>query len=215
MIDIVKISKERYTTKYYDATKEVTEDELNQLIEVLRNSPSSVNAQPWHFIIVNNKTSKQKIISAIADFNYARINDSSYTIVFCIKTAIKDDYLKHLLEKEAADGRFPNAEVQQAQDSGRRHFVGLNNQTEEQLFNWERSQLYIALGQFLFAAKAIDIDSTAIEGFDHQKLDELLNLKEKGLKSAVLATIGFASKEDSNATRPKSRLSKDELFTFL
>lgn len=215
MINIVEISKKRYTTKHYDETREVTTDELEQLLEVLRNAPSSVNAQPWHFIVINNKTSKAKIMPAIYDFNYARFEGSSYSIIFCIKTALTDEYLTQVLQKESKDGRFPNAETERMQDAGRRHFVGLNSQTTAKLYDWEGRQAYIALGQLLFAAKAINIDSTAVEGFDNQKLDEILNLKEQGLKSIVIATIGFASQNDSNAYRPKSRIAKEDLFTFL
>lgn len=217
MIDVVEISKERYTTKHYDKTKQVTEDQLNQLLEVIRNAPSSVNVQPWHFIVVNNQTSSSKILPAVFDFNHARIVDSSYTIIFCIKEELSDAYLKHVLDKEREDGRFgnANAEIEQAQDTGRRYFVSSNSQTEAQLFDWESRQLYIALGQFLFAAKAIGIDSTPIEGFDPKVMDSLLNLPEQGFKSVVLASIGFGAKNDSNAARPKSRLSKEELFTFI
>lgn len=215
MLNIVEISKRRYTTKHYDNSRVVSKKELDELLEVLRNAPSSVNSQPWHFIVIDNKTSQNKILPAIAEFNHSRIKDSSYTIIFCIKAALSDDYLKHLLQKESEDGRFPNEEIKDAQDKGRRYFVGLNSQVNTKLYEWEKAQVYIALGQFLFAAAAINVDSTPIEGFDAEKLDTILNLKEQGLKSTVIATIGFASKDDSNAKRPKSRLSQDELFTFI
>lgn len=215
MLNIVDISKNRYTTKHYDKNRHISQEQLNQLLEVLRNSPSSVNSQPWHFVVVNNRTSKNTILPAIAEFNHSRITDSSYTIVFCVKTEMNDQFLQHLLAKEEQDGRLPNDEIKQAQDKGSRYFVSLNSQTKESFFDWEHRQLYIALGQFLFAAMAIGIDSTAIEGFDTQKIDELLGLKQKGLKSVVLASIGYRADNDSNANRPKSRLEKEELFSFI
>lgn len=214
-MNIVDISEKRYTAKHYDKNKHVSKAQLDSLLQVLRNAPSSVNSQPWHFIVVNNQTAQAKILPAVAEFNYARIMDSSYTIIFCIKTDLTDDYLTHLIEKEAQDGRFPNEAIKQAQDQSRRYFVNYNSSTKSSLLEWESKQVYIALGQLLWAATMIGIDSTPIEGFNTEKMDELLDLKAQGLKSVVLASLGFHAENDGNATRPKSRLPAEELFTFI
>ncbi|MDI2091839.1 oxygen-insensitive NAD(P)H nitroreductase [Commensalibacter oyaizuii] len=214
-MNIVEISKKRYTTKYYDNQRHVSREVLEQLLTVLRNSPSSVNSQPWHFIVVDNRQSQNKILPAISDFNHSRITDSTYTIIFCIRSSIDDQYLQHLLETEQKDGRLPNKDIEKGVDEGRRYFVGVNNDTLTNLHCWESRQLYLALGQFLFAAASIGIDSTPIEGFDPSKMDELLGLQTKGFKSVVIATIGYRAENDSNAQRPKSRLPEEELFTYI
>lgn len=214
-MNIVEISQTRYTTKHYAENKKIPNDKIEQLLTVLRNSPSSVNSQPWHFFIIDNDASKNKILPAIADFNKPRVTESSHTIVFCVKTPIDDHHLVNLLAQEEQDGRFPSADLKQAQDQGRRYFVNLNSKTTELQFAWESKQLYIALGQLLFAAAAIGIDSTAIEGYDSAKMDEILDLKKQGLKSVVLASLGYRAENDGNAQRPKSRLPKEQIFTFL
>lgn len=214
-MNIVDISNRRYTTKRYDKNKPVSKEELEQLLTVLRNSPSSVNSQPWHFVVVNNQTSQDKILPAIVDFNHARVTDSSYTIIFCIKSSLDDAYLSHISETEIKDGRFTDPKIAKSMDDDRRYFVGVNRETTERLHRWESCQLYIALGQLLFAAASIGLDTTPIEGFDAVKMDEILGLKEKGLQSVVVATIGHKADNDSNAKRPKSRLPKEEIFTFI
>ncbi|MCO6524514.1 MAG: nitroreductase family protein, partial [Candidatus Schmidhempelia sp.] len=106
-------------------------------------------------------------------------------------------------------------DLKQAQDQGRRHFVKLNSETIESQQYWESKQAYLALGQLLFAAAAIGIDSTAIEGYDAAKMDEILELKSKELKSVIVVTLGYRAENDGNAHRPKSRLPKQQIFTFL
>ncbi|MBI0029735.1 oxygen-insensitive NAD(P)H nitroreductase [Gilliamella sp. B14384G15] len=214
-MNIVEISQNRYTTKHYDKTKKIPKEKLEQLLTVLRNSPSSVNSQPWHFFVIDNDTVKNKILPAIAEFNQPRVTDSSHTIIFCIKTPLDEAHLVNLLNQEEKDGRIPTAELKDAQDQGRRYFVNLNSSTPQSLQCWEGKQAYLALGQLLFAAAAIGIDSTAVEGFDSEKMDEILDLKAKGLKSLVIATLGYRSENDGNAHRPKSRLPKEQIFTFL
>ncbi|WP_392565897.1 oxygen-insensitive NAD(P)H nitroreductase [Utexia brackfieldae] len=214
-MNIVDISKRRYTAKHYDKTKKIASADLKQLLEVLRNSPSSVNSQPWHFVVVDNEKSANKILPAISDFNHARIVDSSYTIIFCVKTSLDEQHLQNLLEQEDKDGRYANAKLKQEQDQGRHFFVNLNSATSEKLLEWESKQLYLALGNVLFAAAAIGIDSTAIEGFDNQKMDQILDLQKQGFKSVVVASFGYHAENDGNAHRPKSRLPQEQLFTFL
>lgn len=215
IMNIVDISQKRYTTKHYDPTKKIPADKIEQLLTVLRNSPSSVNSQPWHFYVIDNDEAKNKILPAILEFNQPRVTGASHTIVFCIKTPLDDAHLVNLLNQEDKDGRYPSADLKQAQDQGRRHFVKLNSATIESQQCWESKQAYLALGQLLFAAATIGIDSTAIEGYDAQKMDDILDLKSKGLKSIVVATLGYRAENDGNAHRPKSRLPKEQLFTFL
>ena len=97
-------------------------------------------------------------------------------------------------------------------DAGRRHFVGLHSHTVAETLSWETAQAYIALGIVLFASAGMGIDSTALEGVDYDKLDEILGLRERGLRSVVAVSLGYRADDDSNAKRPKSRLAKEDIF---
>ena len=52
-------------------------------------------------------------------------------------------------------------------------------------------QAYIALGVALVAAAEQEVDSTPMEGFDPAKVDEILGLPERGLRSVVLLPLGY------------------------
>lgn len=214
-MNIGEISKKRFTTKKYDANKKIPEDQLKQLLTVLRYSPSSVNSQPWHFFIVNSDAGKQKILPGIAEFNHDRITNASHIVIFCAKTQMPEEHLQAILNQEDKDGRFANEDIKKANDGGRHFFVGLNNNSPEQLFNWESKQVYIALGNLMLAAATLGIDSTPIEGFDQQKLDEVLALKEQGLSSVVVASLGYHAADDFNSKLPKSRFPEEKIFTFM
>ncbi|MCO6504465.1 MAG: nitroreductase family protein [Snodgrassella sp.] len=62
-MNIVDIAKQRYTTKHYDQSKKISTEQLEQLLEVIRNSPTSVNSQPGHFFIVDNDQARSKIMT--------------------------------------------------------------------------------------------------------------------------------------------------------
>lgn len=117
--------------------------------------------------------------------------------------------------KEEADGRFPNAGAKAVQDQGRRYFAGVFAKAPGGSYAWTARQSYIAMGFLLAAAAEKGIDSTPIEGLDTAKLDEILGLREKGMRSVAVVTLGYRSPNDGNAQRPKSRLALDRIVTRL
>lgn len=214
-MDITTLAKRRYTTKVYDASKKISDEQFKQLQALLRSCPSSVNSQPWHFIVAKSDEAKARILPAIAEFNRPRVKDASHVVIFCARTEFTEAHLQNLLKQEEKDGRFANEEGKQAQNNGRRYFVGLNNTSPEALLGWESKQIYIALSALMFGAASLGIDSTPIEGFDINIMNEILGLKEKGFTSVVIASLGYRSEQDFNAVLPKSRLPEDEIFTIL
>ncbi|MHC5224572.1 oxygen-insensitive NAD(P)H nitroreductase [Ignatzschineria sp. LJL83] len=213
MSSIAEISERRYTCKAYDPKKKISKELIEQLYTVLRNSPSSVNSQPWHFMIAETDEAKAQILPAIMDFNQPRVQNASHVVLFLAKNELSSDFLAEIVDQEEKDLRFPEEGMKEANDKGRRYFVGLNDHTPEDLHIWQDKQIYIALGNLLFAAAALDIDSTPIEGFHPDKLDEILDLKNKGYRSVVVASLGYHSNEDFNVTLKKSRLPINEVLT--
>lgn len=212
---VAEISENRYTCKAYDPHKKIPKEAMEHLYSVLRNSPSSVNSQPWHFLVLESDEAKERALPAIFEFNQPRVKDASHVVIFLARNEMPRSYLTRIVDQEESDQRFPEEGMKEANDKGRQYFVDLNSDSAEMLHQWQDRQVYIALGNLLFAAAAIEIDSTPIEGFDPKKLDEIFNLKEKGFRSVVIASLGYRSPDDFNAKLPKSRLPFKELFTVL
>lgn len=208
---MLQIAMSRYTTKHYSG-KQIPREQLAELLEILRLSPSSVNAQAWKFIVASTQEAKDKLMEGFLDFNRERVSKASDIIVFAVPEKITEEHLQKVLDKEIADGRYAKKDVIEGLDAGRRHFVGLHSHTVSDTLAWETAQAYIALGFVLFAAAGMGIDSTALEGVDYDKLDDILGLRPRGLRSVVAVSLGYRAADDSNATRPKSRLSKEDLF---
>ncbi|ELY4157144.1 oxygen-insensitive NAD(P)H nitroreductase [Cronobacter turicensis] len=214
-MNLNEIIRTRHTSKAYDHSRKLMAEQQQELLDLLRFSPSSVNSQPWHFFAVTTEEGKQQILPALMDANQVKAKNAAMTVVFTIKEELNEAHLLQLLEKEQQDGRYDSDEARAGNDKGRRFFVGLNSQTPEQQREWMTRQAYLALGFLLLGAAAMGLDATPIEGFHPEKMDELLGLKEKGLRSVVVATIGYRSDADFNATLPKSRLDQDVVITQL
>ncbi len=217
-MSIIDVAKRRYSTKAFLPERKITGDDFNILKTVVQISPSSINAQPWHILVASSDGAKEKIIGAVAgkySFNRQKLLDASHIMIFCARTDINQAYFDRLLEKEKADGRIASEEIKKMIVDVRNSFFASVSDSPEKLRCWIEKQLYIALGNVLLAASAMDIDSVPIEGFDAAVLDNSLGLTDKPYYSVVMAAFGYRSEADFNAGLPKSRFDQADIFTEL
>ena len=217
-MDLLNVSKTRYTTKAYDPIRKIPKEQVARLLEILRLTPSSINIQPWHFFIADNQAAKQRIAKALVGkyaYNAPTVLDSSHTILFCTKADISEQHLDNLLTQDDISGRFKDEKAKQGQKESRAGYVNYYRNEKGDIQRWAENQTFIALGQILLAAGIEGIDATPIGGFDEQIINDELQLTEKGLVPSVLLTLGYRSENDFNAQLPKSRLDKEQIFTQL
>lgn len=216
-MDFLTLAQTRYACKAYDATKKIPPTQLDQLLEILRLSPSSINIQPWQFIVAQSQSAKEKITQATQGnfaYNTSKILNCSEVIVFCAKSHIDDAHIKQILDCEEQAGRFRTPDARLAQQATRQSYVELYRK-QNILDTWVDNQLYIALGTLLSAAQTFDINATPIGGFDNIALDKSLDLTAQGLRSVVIATLGYHSEADFNAALPKARLATNAVISRL
>ena len=217
-MDLKKVAATRYSTKVFDPEKTISDRDMEQIKALLRLSPSSVNSQPWHFIIAGSPGGKARIskgTQGFYQFNEAKIKEASHAIVFCARTRLDDDYLDHLLATEDRDGRFADQASKQGVQQARGIFADIHRYDLKDLQHWMEKQVYLNMGTLLLGAAVLGIDAVPMEGIDVKALDEEFNLREKGYTAVAVISLGFARETDFNAALPKSRLPEDEIFTVL
>jgi len=217
-MDILSAAKKRHTAKAYDTERRIPEEVMQQVYDLLRNSPSSVNSQPWHFVVANTPEGRARIAKAAQGgfaYNAAKVNDASHVIVLCARVDLDDEHLNAVLDQEQRDGRFRDEAARAGQDASRRGYVKQHRFADKDVAQWVEKQVYLALGTALLGAATLEINATPMEGFDQKLLDAELGLNEQGLSSLVLVSFGYSSPADFNAGLPKSRLPQEATFTFL
>lgn len=209
-MDIAHFALTRHTCKAYDSARKIPADQVEQLKTLLRHAPSSVNSQPWHFILAASDAGKALIAKATEHPVYAangpKILNASHVVVFCARTTMDEAQVTAITDQEDRDGRFPNPEGKAAQFKSRSFCVNLHRFDLRDTQHWMEKQVYLVLGTLLLGAATMGIDATPVEGFDSRILNEALGLREKGLTSVVIAALGYRSPEDFNSKLPKSRL---------
>lgn len=215
-MSIVQNAKSRYSTKSFDPAGRLSDEKINSIKELLRYSPSSVNSQPWHFIIAGTQEGKERIAKATqGDYTYnsEKVLNASHVLVFCTKIDIDDQYLNLLLENEERDGRIANDQAKQGQHKVRSYYVDKHRTELGDAGHWMEKQVYLNLGTVLLGASSLGIDAVPMEGFYSEILDEEFGLKEKGYTSSVIVPLGVRGEQDFNAKLPKSRHNAEYLFS--
>lgn len=215
-MDIISVALKRHSTKAFDPSKTLTDEQVEKVKTLLQYSPSSTNSQPWHFIVARTPEGKARVAKSAAGgfvFNERKMLDASLVVVFCAKTAMDDAWLERVVNQEEADGRFATPEAKAANHKGRTFFADMHRKDLKDDNHWMEKQVYLNVGNFLLGVAALGLDAVPIEGFDAAVLDEELGLKAQGFTSVVVVPVGYHSVEDFNASLPKSRLPLSTIVT--
>lgn len=200
----------RYATKKFDASKKISHQDLNSLLEATRLSASSYGLQPYHVFVISDPEVREKLKPV--SWNQSQITDASHLIVFAHVTdfgeELVDDFITNLSDTRniPLDGLNGYAEMMKS------NLVGLPTDVKA---SWAGKQVYIALGNALQAAAELKIDTCPMEGFQPEEYNKILGLTDKDLNAAVVLAVGYRSEEDQTQNLPKVRKSKEELFTHI
>ncbi|MDP5215115.1 nitroreductase family protein [Pseudoalteromonas tunicata] len=214
---IISDLNKRYTTKKYDATKRIAPEDLTVIYEAMRLSPSSINSQPWKFIVIESDEAKQRMHDSFANkfqFNQPHIKAASHIILFAHQPKYsRDDYAK-VIEADIKNGRTKAENREQA--FGAFAFVDLNTDETGNNATWTKAQTYIALGNTMHAAARLGIDSTPMEGVDAELIGEIFKAELNGYVCDVALALGYhLPSEDYNAALPKSRLAAEQVIQVI
>ncbi|MFT3979647.1 MAG: NAD(P)H-dependent oxidoreductase [Ferruginibacter sp.] len=179
----------RYAVKKF-SNKTVSPDTVTQVTEAINLTASSAGLQPYRLLIVNNKELQQQL--GEGSFN-PQIADASHLVVFAAFENITQAHIDDYMDRIAAVRQVPVESLKEFKTVLESYFLKLS---PEDIFTWAARQAYIGLGTGLIAAAELKVDATPMEGFDRTKFDELLGLKEKGLKSVVIMALGYRDEEN-------------------
>lgn len=209
-MELLKSLEWRYATKKMNG-KPVNEDQVEQVLKAIQLAPTSMGLQPFTVLVVKDLSLREKIKNVA--YQQSQITDGSHVLVFAAWSNISVEQVDAYLNNIA---KTRGVEVSSL-DGFRKNMVDLiTKQSEEQNFQWAARQTYIAFGTAIAAAAELRIDATPMEGFDPAAVDEILGLKELGLRSVTLLPLGYRDEEqDWLSKAPKVRRDKKELFLEL
>ncbi len=199
----------RYATKSMSG-EVVPQEKLEIILTATNLAATSYGLQPYTILVVTNKELKDTMQAAA--YGQVQVGTASHVLVFAVPEKITVSDVQKFIDNVATTRNMP-AEMLDGYKGMMLGTIGKLPEEAQQI--WAAKQAYIALGTALIAAAEQKVDACPMEGFDTVKLDEILGLKEKGLKSVVMLPLGFRADTDISASYKKVRKTAAELFRFI
>lgn len=176
------ILQRRSIRQYTD--QEITDEQIKELIDVVRHAPSSSNLQPWRVVAVKDAELKRQLMG-VAD-NQAQVGRSAVT--FVIYTDM-EDVLANMADH--VHPGVPEPKRSQSIENLTKTFSGL---TQSERAAWGRGQGYIFVGFVLLAAQSMGFATSPMLGFDPDGVKKLLGLPSH-VEIPALVAMGYPDHE--------------------
>ncbi|MCY9374802.1 MULTISPECIES: nitroreductase family protein [Bacillus] len=188
--DFMEIMKGRRSIRNYDPTVKISKEEMREILEEATTAPSSVNAQPWRFLVIDSPEGKEKL-APLASFNQTQVTTSS-AVIAVFADMNNADYLEEIYSKAVELGYMP----QEVKD---RQIAALTAHFEKLPAQVNRETILIDGGlvsmQLMLTARAHGYDTNAIGGYDKENIAETFGLDKERYVPVMLLSIGKAADE--------------------
>lgn len=214
--DILNAFKYRHATKEFDASRKVSDEDMDFILQTAHLSPSSFGFEPWHFVVVQDKELRE-LLKPVAWGAPLKLDTASHFVLgLSMKapmTKWDTDYIMSMMK----DVKQLPEDVIEMYSKFYREFQerDFDLDTDKKLFDWASKQTYIALGNMMTSAALTGIDSCPIEGFHQAKVEALLREKF-GVdtdKYGVSYMVAFGYRKGAPA-HPKSRRNFEDIITW-
>lgn len=197
----------RYATKQFDASRKIPAETWDALEQSLVLTPSSFGLQPWKFLVVENPTTRAKLLPD--SWNQPQVTDASHFVVMTARTDLSPADIDAWISRMA--------EVQNKGPEDVAPLKGMiagfaERMSEEDRREWNVRQVYIALGQLMTAAAVLGIDACPMEGISAAAYDRILGLEGSGYATVVACALGYRAASDKYATTPKARFERSRVI---
>ncbi|MBO1101205.1 nitroreductase family protein [Enterococcus hirae] len=195
----------RKSVRVYDETVKISHEEMLEMIQETTTAPSSVNMQPWRFVVAESEEAKAKLKPLIR-FN-TRQNDTSSAMVMIFGDMNCYEYGEEIYDQAVAEGKMP-AEVRDQQLAAILPYY--QNFTREQMNDVVKIDASLAAMQFMLVARSHGYETNPIGGFEADQLAEAFDLDKERYVPVMILSVGKAVEEGYESVR----LAPEKITTF-
>jgi len=200
---------ERYATKQFDSTKQISDTDMYALCESLRLAPSSFGLQPWKFIVVKNPAVRKELRAAA--WNQSQVEEASHFVVFATLKQVDPDFVKKYIASTAEIRGISPEDLKGYEDM----MINFVTSGSFEHLPWTQRQSYIAMGFLGLSAALLGIDTCMMEWLDPKAFNTILGLENGPYTSVAAVALGYRSEADATSHYAKSRFTMDEVVEVI
>jgi nitroreductase len=174
--------KTRRAVKHYDANHQMTDEEVTELLSLAVLSPTAFNIQNWRYVVVADPELRKQIRRVAWD--QTQVTDASLFIVLCADMKSWEDRPSRYWENAPKDVQeFILPAIDQ-------YYRGKDQVQRDEAMR----SCGIAAQTLMLAATSMGYDSCPMDGFDFERVAELIHLPADHV-IAMFVAIGKGTKE--------------------
>jgi len=172
----------RRAIKEFDREHVLTDEEEKELLSLAMLSPTAFNIQHWRFVLVKNSELREKIKKAAG--GQTQVTDSSVLVIICADSkAWERNPIRYWADAPKQVQEFMLATVND-------YYQGREQVQRDEVMR----SCGIAAQTLMLAAKDMGYDSCPMDGFDFEKVAQLIHLPDDHI-IAMFVAIGKGTKE--------------------
>lgn len=188
--DFNEIVLKRRSIKRYDPSVKISREEMEEILAEATRAPSSVNMQPWRFVVIETPEGKEKL-AELAKFNSEQVNTSS-AVIAVFGDMNNFEYAEEIFGKAVELGYMPHEiKEQQLQVITPIH----ENMPEADMRDVVLIDSGLVSMQLMLVARAHGYDTNPIGGYEKELIAEAFGLDKERYVPIMLISIGKAASE--------------------
>ncbi|MDQ0858865.1 nitroreductase family protein [Bacillus sp. V2I10] len=194
--DFKEIVTGRRSIRSYDPSVRISKEEMAGMLTEAALAPSSVNLQPWRFVVIDTNEGKETL-APLAKFNQRQVKTSS-AVIAVFADMQSDLFLDEIYNKAVEEGHMPS-EVRDQQVPAIK--ASIEAMTFEQTKEMNLIDAGLVSMQLMLVARAHGYDTNPIGGFEKDKIAEAFDLDKSRYYPVMLLSIGKAAEEGYKSVR--------------
>jgi nitroreductase len=187
---------DRRSIRLYDKNVKINDDELKQIILEANLAPSSMNMQPWRYVIISSDEAKEKLRPGL--YGNLRQLETSAAMIVIFNDLHKFELAEKIYNTAVEKGLMPE-EVREKQLANIRKMVqkvDLNKLHVSGMIDCG-----LAAMNLMYVAREHGYDTCPIGGFNHEMIHEIVDLDKNRYSPVMIISIGKAAEEGYPSVR--------------
>lgn len=194
--DFNEIMFGRKSIKVYDETVTIDHEEMLEMLNKAITAPSSVNLQPWRFVVVESAAAKTKLRPMVR-FNTKQVDTASAVILIFVDIK-PQDRTEVIYDRAVAEGKMP-PEVRDYQVPAiKSMYDNLSPATMREVVKMDAS---LAAMQLMLVARSHGYDTNPMSGFDPEEMAATFELDPNRYIPVLMVSIGKAKEPGFDSVR--------------
>ncbi|MFO3717810.1 nitroreductase family protein [Anaerococcus sp. ENR1011] len=194
--DFKDIVFNRHSVREFDKNYKIDREEMLQILEEATKAPSSVNLQPWRFVIVESDEGKDKL-RPIIKFN-TKQNDSSSAMILIFGDMKCYEKTEEIYSQEVKAGYMNEEDKNKSVERFNQVYKSFSKEKMNDIIKIDSSLMAM---QLMLVARAHGYDTNPIGAFEQDQLSQAFGLDPDRYVPVMIVAIGKADHAGHKSTR--------------